>query len=260
MSEPSTHQAAACAPFPARDAMRRGPDVTPAAYPAQSTVDVVDLLVQRFPVVRRLVGDESFRVMARRYMFSALARASIRSNYGDTFPQFIRSQGTAASLEYVADIAELEMVCGKARRSAPARPLSMQDMASLRIGQLKKLCAVLHPSAFLVSSRFPIVTIWENNRGDAGHRMVERWIAESALVARPRLDVEVRRLSRGAHAFIGALSRGETMSSAVEVGRLVTPDFDVGANLMLLLDANIVIEFREPHRMINSNPERRIAS
>lgn len=257
MSEPRTHQAPACALFPARDAIRREPDVAPTAY---RTVDAVDLLVQRFPVVRRMVGDESFSSMARRYMFSALARASIRSNYGDTFPQFLRSLGTAAPLEYVADIAELEMVCGKARRSTDARPMSMRDVASLRIGQLKELCAVVHPSVFLVSSRFPIVTIWENNRGDAGPRMVERWMAESALVARPHLDVEVRRLSRGGHAFIGALSQGETVSSAVEAGRLVAPDFDVGANLTLLLDANIVIEFSEPDRMINSSPERRIAS
>jgi len=255
MSEPRTHQAVACAP--ARGAIRRGLDVAPGAY---RTVDAVDLLVQRFPVVRRLVGDESFSLMARRYMFSALARASTRSNYGDTFPQFLRSLGTAASLEYVADIAELEMVCGKARRSADARPLSMRDIASLRIGQLKELRAVLHPSTFLVSSRFPIVTIWENNRGDPGPRMVERWIAESALVARPHLHVEVRRLPRGGHAFIGALSQGGTISSAVEAGRLVAADFDIGANLTLLLDANIVIEFCEPDRMINSSPERRIAS
>src|SRR5262245_62651856 len=235
MSGPRTHQAVARAP--ASGAIPRGLDGAPAAY---RTVDAVDLLVQRFPVVRRLIGDESFSLMARRYMFSALARTSTRSNYGGTFPQFLRSLGTAASLEYVADIAELEMVCGKARRSADARPLSMRDIASLRIGQLKELRAVLHPSTFLVSSRFPIVTIWENNRDDTGPRMVERWIAESALVARPHLHVEVRRLSRGGHAFIGALSHGETMSSAVEAGRLVAPDFDVGANLTLLLDVNIV--------------------
>jgi hypothetical protein len=136
----------------------------------------------------------------------------------------------------------------------------MRDIASLRIRQLKELRAVLHPSTFLVSSRFPIVTIWENNRSEAGPRMVERWIAESALVARPHLHVEVRRLPRGGHAFIGALSQGATISSAVEAGRLVTADFDIGANLTLLLDANIVIEFCEPDRMINSSPERRIAS
>jgi hypothetical protein len=104
------------------------------------------------------------------------------------------------------------------------------------------------------------VTIWENNRCDIEPRMVERWTAESALVARPHLNVEVRRLPRGGHAFIGALSRGETMSSAVEAGSLVTPDFDVGANLTLLLDANVVVEFREPKRTIDSSRERRIAS
>ena len=36
--------------------------------------------------------------------------------------------------------------------------------------------------------------------------------------------------------------------------------FDVGANLTLLLDANVVVEFREPKRTIDSSRERRIAS
>jgi Putative DNA-binding domain len=247
------------APPPARAATGREADLTVTAS-SKTAVDAVALLVKRFPVVRRLVGEESFRLMARRYMFSTLARASIRLDYGDTFPQFLRTQGTAVSLEYVADIAELEMVRGKARRSADARPLGLQAVASLRMGQFKELCAVLHPSMFLVSSRFPIVTIWENNRCDGEPRMIERWAAESALVARPHLEVEVRRLPRGGRAFIGALSRGQTMSSAVESGRIVTPDFDLDANLMLLLDANIVIEFSEPKRTIDSSRERRIAS
>jgi Putative DNA-binding domain len=130
MMAPCTHPAAAFAPPTARAAIGRAADALAACH-AESAVDAVDLLIQHFPVVRRRVGDESFRLMARRYMFSALARASIRLDYGDTFPQILRTQGTAASLEYVADIAELEMVRGKARRSADARPLSLRAIASL---------------------------------------------------------------------------------------------------------------------------------
>ena len=67
---------------------------------------------------------------------------------------------------------------------------------------------LLHPSACLLKSRFPIVTVWESNlEGSAGSAMVSRWRPEFALVARPFLDVEVWRLSAGGHAFIGALRR-----------------------------------------------------
>jgi hypothetical protein len=245
-------------PAPARVSIGREADLALAAF-GETAADPVALLAARFPVIRRLVGDESFHLMARRYMFSALARGASRLDYGDTFPQFLRSQGTSASLEYVADIAELEMVRGKACRAGDVRPLSWRAIASLRLGQLKRLCAVLHPSVFLVASRFPIVSIWENNRCDGEPRVIERWTAESALLARPHVEVEVRRLPHGGHAFISALSHGETMSSAVEAGTLVTPDFDIGTNLTLLLEADIVIEFQEPQPN-DSNRKRRVAS
>src|SRR5262245_36426263 len=64
--------------------------------------DAIALLATRYPVVYRLVGDDSFRMMARRYVLSELARSPITGEYGDTFPRFLRSRGTAASIDYVA--------------------------------------------------------------------------------------------------------------------------------------------------------------
>jgi hypothetical protein len=46
---------------------------------------------------------------------------------------------------------------------------------------------VLHPSVFLVASRFPIVTIWKNNQSDGENAMIERWRAESAWRGRRML-------------------------------------------------------------------------
>ena len=39
--------------------------------------------------------------------------------------------------------------------------------------------------------------IWENNQSDDENGMIDRWRAEAALVARPLLEVEVRRLLPG---------------------------------------------------------------
>ena len=211
----------------------------------RNDVGAIDALAARYPVIRRLVGDESFRAVARQFIAGEPSRPAALRDHGETFPRFLRSRGSAASLEYVADIAELELACGKARRAADARPVGAQAFLPLSIKRLKGLRVELHPSVFLVVSRFPIVTIWESNRGDNEPGMIVRWRAEAALVARPSIAVEVRRLPPGGHAFIAALSEGRTMATAVEAAKGAMPDFDIASNLMLLIDAEIVVGLRE---------------
>jgi hypothetical protein len=147
----------------------------------------IEVLVARFPVIRRLVGDESFRAMASRFIVSEPPRSATVLHYGETFPRFLRRLGDTASIEYVADIAELEMVQGKAYHAADALPVGTQAF-SLRADTYNGRRVVLHPSVFLVASRFPIVTIWKNNQSDGENAMIKRWRAESAL--------EPERLSR----------------------------------------------------------------
>ena len=111
---------------------------------------------------------------------------------------------------------------------------------------------MLHPSVFTVASRFPIVTLWENNRRAADSAMITRWCAEAALVARPLRAVEVRRLAAGGHAFLDSLSEGRTLAAAFAAGKAAAPRFDADANLSLVIKANLVIGFRDRAGMITS--------
>lgn len=209
----------------------------------------IDLLAARFPVVRRLVGEDSFAAMARRFVVSGPPTLPTLPRYGETFPLFLRRQGcNAASIEYVADIAKLEMVRGKARRAEDAVPVGPRAVSSLQAERFGELRLVLHPSVFLVASRFPIVTIWENNRSDGKSSVIERWSAESALVARPFAEVEVRRLPVGGCAFISALSQGRTVAAAIDAGVAAAPKFDIATNLALLIESDVVVGIRERAR------------
>jgi Putative DNA-binding domain len=209
----------------------------------------VDGLATRFPVTRRVAGDESFDAMARRFMASERSAAAIRLHNCETFPNFLRNHGKAASIEYVADIAELEMARGKAHYAADILPIGARAFPSLRAERLRGLRLVLHPSAFLVASPFPIVTIWETNQSDEENGRVDRWCAESALVARPFLDIEVWRLPPGGYAFISALSQGRTIATAIDAGIAADPKFDIATNHALLIEANVVVGFRERARI-----------
>jgi Putative DNA-binding domain len=206
---------------------------------------LIAFLAVRFPVIRRLVGGMSFRVVARRFIVSEPLGAPIPSSYGESFPRFLRSLGNAASIEYVADIAKLEMVRGKAQRAADVRPLGADASSLLRAERLNGLRVLLHPSVYLVQSRFPIVTIWEHNRSSDDSGMIERWWAESALVARPFLEVEVRRLPPGGYAFLRALSEGQTVAMAMQVAAVASPKFELASNLALLMEANVLAGIHE---------------
>ena len=104
---------------------------------------------------------------------------------------------------------------------------------------------MLYPSVCLVQSRFPIVTIWENNQSEEGG-MIERWSAEAALVARPCLEVEVRCLPAGGYAFLSALSGGQTVATAADMAAAATPKFELAVNLTLLVEANVIVNISDP--------------
>ena len=169
-------------------------------------------------------------VMARTFRASSEARATPRrSNMSPTSPQ-------------------LEIACNRARYAADIRPLDAKVLSSLRAAQLSGLRLSLHPSVFLVQSRFPIVTVWERNRSAGDRGMIERWRAEEALVARPFAEVEVRRLPPGGRAFIGALSQGQTIAAAIKAGVAAAPVFDSDGNLAFLIGADVVVGIRQPAR------------
>ena len=92
----------------------------------------------------------------------------------------------------------------------------------------------------LFSKLFPIVSIWEAHR-TAQLATIREWVPESALVARPGLDVEVWRLPAGGYVFLGSLSQGMAMAAAAECAAAATGEFDVAENLAVLLRANVVI-------------------
>ena len=197
-------------------------------------------LAQRFPVIRRLIGEASFRRVSQRFILDEPPAMPLERAFGDNFPRFLRTFGHEASIEYVADIAELEMARGRALDAARVLPLGRHALSAVSAPRLMGMRCVLHPSVSLIQSRFPVVTIWESNLSAVGG-MIYRWSAEAAVVARPFRAVEVRRLPPGGHAFLRTLSRGETFAMAAEIGAEAASGFELAVGLRLLRAANLVV-------------------
>jgi hypothetical protein len=212
-----------------------------AVYRNNVVVSLVAAIRTRFPVVERIVGEEFFAATVRAFVTARPPRSPVIFRYGDDFPEFIESFPPAAELPYLADVARLEAARTRAYHAEDATPVDPAQFGSLAPAALAAARLSLHPSAEIVRSPHPIVTIWSMNSNAAEVEPIDDWKAEDALVVRPNYDVEVRRLPPGGAAFIAALGARRSLSEAADIAINSTPDFDLVANLAGLIGSGLVI-------------------
>ncbi|HEV1999394.1 MAG TPA: DNA-binding domain-containing protein [Xanthobacteraceae bacterium] len=214
-----------------------------AVYRNNVVAGLVKALGNRFPAVSRIVGEEFFNAMARLFVAAHPPRSPLLMTYGDDFSDFIAGFEPAAELPYLADVARLEAARTRAYHAANAEPVDPNLLRNIAAEALGGMRFVLHPSVEAVRSHHPIVTIWAMNAGEAKLGPIEDWRPEDALIARPRLEVEVRSLPAGGAAFLAVLLTGGTLAEAVEAAAAEDADFDLAANLAGLIGAGLVIGF-----------------
>ena len=214
-----------------------------AVYRNNVYAGLIDVLAGRFPVVARLVGEEFFRAMARLYVEREPPAAAVLIRYGASFPDFIAGFPPAAFVPYLSGIAALEWAWHSAYHAADTVPFPLQALASAA-DHAEDAALSLHPSLGIVRSPYPIVSIYELNLqgGDVPPTKVSG--AEDALVARPRLEVEIRRLPKGGAAFILALKEGSPIGEAAAIALREAPEFDLEANLAGLITSGAIIGLR----------------
>ncbi len=213
---------------------------------------LVQVLEARFPVVEKLVGAEFFAATARVFVAEQPPRTPLLATYGDDFPVFLAAFEPARELLYLPDVARLEAARTRAYHAADAVPRDAGAFAALDAERIGAIRIDLHPSAEIVCSPHPIVTIWAMNSGERELAPIENWRGEDALVIRPRLDVEIRVLPPGGAAFLRALAEGVPLGRAAEAAAAACPAFDLAANLAGLIGWGVVRDLVIP----DPNPRR----
>lgn len=212
-----------------------------AVYRNNVMVGLISAIEARFPATRRIVGEEFFRASARVFAQSHPPRSPLMMAYGDEFPDFLAAFAPAAEISYLADVARIEAARTRAYHAADALPLQPSDLADVAAAALPDLRFQLHPSLEIVTSVFPVVTIWAMNAGEAVLAPIDDWRGEDALILRPAFDVEVRRLPPGAAAFLQSLKSGKRLGKAAAIAQQQSPDFDLAINLASLVSAGVAI-------------------
>jgi hypothetical protein len=215
-----------------------------AIYRNNVMVALVGALEARFPAARRIVGEAFFVTLARAFAASNPPQSPLMIHYGDDFPAFVESFEPAASVPYLADVARLEAARTRAYHAADATPLPLDALATAFTEAADRLVVDLHPSFEIVTSKFPLVTIFAMNIGEAEAHPIADWSEEDALVMRPEFDVEVRRVPRGGAIFLEALRLGAPIGAAVAEAHGACADFDLAENIVFLFSSRLVVAIR----------------
>ncbi|HEY8126614.1 MAG TPA: DNA-binding domain-containing protein [Methylocystis sp.] len=211
-------------------------------------VGLVDALAERFPVCRRLVGDDFFRAMAQCYVRERLPRRPMLFEYGDAFATFVSQFEPARELPYLPDVARLDYAVGQAYHAADAAPLPLDLLRALPHDQLDRATAALHPSTQVVASKYPIVSIWRRHMSDDEMTPMVLDHGEEALIVRPELAISVSTLPSGGSAFVEALRDGKTFGEAMNAATCAAVmDFDLTACLRALFLAQAFVAISAAH-------------
>ncbi len=190
-------------------------------YRNNSAVSLTDALAANFPVTQALVGELFFAQMARSYMAEHPPPTPVLLDYGATFADFIAGFTPAQNVPFLPDVARLERFYCEAFNAADATALTADRLSDIPQEDLCRLRLHVHPSARLLSSDWPIFSIWQAHQTSvdpADALAALDWHGEAGALVRPDLTVQAHLLAPVAFDFLSNLKAGYSLEAAIEAG------------------------------------------
>lgn len=205
-------------------------------YRNNVTVSLIEALAATFPVTRRITGETFFRAMARFHVRETPPTSPLLFEFGRDFPGFIDRYEHAQSMPWLADVAQIERAWLDAYHAADAAALRPECLTAVPPGRLGEVVFEPHPATRLVRSDYPAATIFAANRASGPVGRIKTSAPESALIARPQLEVVVRQLSPGAGILLLRLLEGVPLATAATEAAGHDPTLDLAAVIATALE------------------------
>ncbi|MEM1285338.1 MAG: DNA-binding domain-containing protein [Pseudomonadota bacterium] len=213
-------------------------------YRNNVVVSLAEALKSAFPVTSQLLGEGLQRALMADFARAHPPSSPIMSAYGAEFPHYVADHPATKARPFLADIARLERLKLDSYHAADAPMLDGSVLGrvppeALAVGRL-----VPHPAMYLLSSAFPIASIFDLEQAaiagqdvDAARSQINMASGEHALITRPLFDVVVQPIALGAASFLRACGDGADFTGAVDAALEADPAFDLQQTLALALSS-----------------------
>src|SRR3954471_2402910 len=215
-------------------------------YRSNTLANAVKAIEAAYPVVAKIVGEEFFSGLAKRYRSCFASHAGDLNEYGESFADFLAGFAPARDIAYLADVARLEWLVHRAHYAADPPPFDPARLASVPSQQQLELRPRLHPACHVMYSVHPIARIWEVHQDDfCGAFQVDFSRGPGyALVSRPCFRAEVVCIGDAEAAFLSAALGGVTLAGALTAAQELDASFDLGSSLSTWVQSSLIVDFQ----------------
>lgn len=204
-----------------------------------------DALAGAYPVILQLVGEDFFQLLARKFIEQYPSRSANLHHYGTELSDFIATFEPAQELGYLSDVAALEWACHVAYFAPDTTTLDLNKLAQIPPEEHQNLIFHIHPACQVVSSRFPVVAIWQAHQPGANSDFQIDLNSGPviALVNRQNGKVKVGEIAGPEVDWLQSLQNRDPLGSATAATLERYPDFDLQAALLKLVNLSILTNF-----------------
>ncbi|KFB09118.1 putative DNA-binding domain-containing protein [Nitratireductor basaltis] len=211
-------------------------------YRNNVSYSIASALLEIYPATARVIAEDNFRRLAAMYVERHPPRSPLLFEYGREMSTFLEGFEPLSHLPYLADLARLERAWLDAYHAADAAPLDGETLASCKPEDLPGLRLTPHPAMRIVASPYAILDIFNANRGsDMTRRRINAANAQTVLVTRPQLTVELAAISSGQAVFLESLSAGKNFAEAIQSAQASEPGFDLASAIALMIERGAML-------------------
>lgn len=204
---------------------------------------LIEQLKEAYPEVCRILGEDAFNTIARGFLIYHPPRTRSLALFGGEFPGYLAQISLTKDNALVCDMARLERAWLEALHAADEDILDPAGLAA--IGEnLTEARFAKHDAAAIVTSQIPLLDHWRVRRGGTPVQKGQNSGAgaQAALVTRPRLNVQIRLLTKTETTFGLQIFDGAPVSEAFDKAIDCDDAFDITEAFRTFLAAGAFAE------------------
>lgn len=140
-----------------------------------------------FPTIEGFIGEDSFRMLSRRYLQYETKTSFDWAEYGSSLPVFIADQEALEEYPFLSEVAELDWAIHKAQRE-PDKTFAAASFALLESGDTSLLCFLPAPGLQVLKFWFPVTDLYRIIH-DPSLQSAQGAVARQALLTEIKISI-----------------------------------------------------------------------
>ncbi|MFZ6798238.1 putative DNA-binding domain-containing protein [Undibacterium sp. Di24W] len=201
-------------------------------------------LLNTFPVLQQLVGDEFFTYLALQYGRQFPSQSGDLNQFGSQFSSYLSIEAAVKDYPYFPTVAALEWQLHCAYYAENIELISLPQFLSCVGDSVQSSRLLFHPAASLFQSSYAAAQVYLAHQ-EQPIRAIDVPLDTScyALASRPKWRVELTLLDAASFRALQALQQGEILGDALEQAMSVDSQFDIASQLQKWFALGVFIGF-----------------